>query len=156
MSAPRIRAAQPGDLATIAALEEELFGIEAWDTESLLDDLERPGRTFVVADLDGEVVGHAITMLAGDIADLMRIGVDPSRQREGIARRLLDELVGQARDDGADRMLLEVSALNREAISFYAATGFTQVDVRANYYKDGSDALVMKRPLGPSCNWSQG
>ena len=51
-------------------------------------------------------------------------------------------------------MLLEVSSLNREGLGFYAATGFTQIDVRERYYKDGSDAIVMRRALGPSCNWS--
>nr|WP_246280392.1 ribosomal protein S18-alanine N-acetyltransferase [Nocardioides daedukensis] len=145
-------------METVAELDDELFGAEAWDEESLLDELERPGRTFVVLedDSDGEpeVVGYAITMTSGDIADLVRIGVHPQRHREGIAGLLLEHLVDAAKEESVDRMLLEVSSLNREGLGFYAATGFTQIDVRERYYKDGSDAIVMKRSLGPSCNWS--
>lgn len=149
-----IRAALAADLEPIADLEDELFGTEAWDEESLLDELERPGRTFVVFVDDDEAIGYAITMTAGDVADLVRIGVQPSRHREGIARQLLDHLLDAAREESVDRMLLEVSALNTEALAFYADAGFTQIDIRPRYYKDGSDALVMKRSLGPSCNWS--
>lgn len=144
-----IRAALAADLPELVALEDDLFGTEAWDEESLHDDLERAGRVVVVFEDDDEVVGYAITMLAGDVVDLARIGVHPARQREGIARALLDQVVDQAETDGGERMLLEVSALNSEALAFYAATGFAQIDRRPRYYKDGSDALVMQRSLQP-------
>ena len=44
-------------------------------------------------------------------------------------------------------MLLEVSAANAAAVAFYDAQGFTRIDVRRRYYRDGSDALVLARPL---------
>ncbi|KQZ75334.1 ribosomal protein S18-alanine N-acetyltransferase [Nocardioides sp. Root151] len=145
-----IRPALAADCAAVAELEENLFGAEAWDEDSLLDDLERDGRLFVVFEDDDEPVGYAITTLAGDFVDLARIGVHPSRQREGIAAALLEHVLDAADDDGADRMLLEVSAVNPEALAFYAASGFAQIDVRPRYYKDGSDAIVMRRSIGPS------
>lgn len=146
-----IRIALAADVPLLAELEEDLFGAEAWDEESLLDDLERAGRLVVVSvDDDDAPVGYAITTLAGDFVDLARIGVDPARQREGIAAALLDHVLAQADDDGADRMLLEVSAVNPEALAFYAASGFEQIDTRPRYYKDGSDAIVMRRSLAPS------
>ncbi|KQY56577.1 MULTISPECIES: ribosomal protein S18-alanine N-acetyltransferase [unclassified Nocardioides] len=145
-----IRPALAADCAAVAELEENLFGAEAWDEDSLLDDLERDGRLFVVFEDDDEPVGYAITTLAGDFVDLARIGVHPSRQREGIAAALLEHVLDAADDDGADRMLLEVSAVNPEALAFYAASGFEQIDVRPRYYKDGSDAIVMLRSIGPS------
>lgn len=150
-----IRAALEGDLTAVAEMEDDLFGAEAWDDESLHDDLQRDGRLFVVyEDAEDGTIGYAITILAGDIVDLARIGVHPSRQREGIAAQLLEHVLAQAAEEGANRMLLEVSAVNREAISFYAASNFQQIDVRPRYYKDGSDAIVMRRSFGPSCNWS--
>ncbi|WP_067437338.1 ribosomal protein S18-alanine N-acetyltransferase [Nocardioides jensenii] len=149
-----IRNALAADCVVVAELEEDLFGAEAWDEESLLDDLERDGRLFVVYEDDGAPVGYAITTLAGDFVDLARIGVDPSHQREGIASTLLDHVLAAAKEDGADRMLLEVSAVNPEALAFYAASDFQQIDIRPRYYKDGSDAIVMRRSFGPSCNGS--
>ncbi|MDN5894822.1 MAG: GNAT family N-acetyltransferase [Nocardioides sp.] len=150
-----IREAVPVDIPAIGDLEDELFGAEAWASESLLDELQTPGRVlFVFADEDDEVLGYAITMLAGDVVDLERIGVRADSQRRGVAGQLLDSALDQARRDGADRMLLEVSSVNHEALGFYAGADFRQIDVRARYYRDGSDALVMARSLGPSCNWS--
>jgi [ribosomal protein S18]-alanine N-acetyltransferase len=45
-------------------------------------------------------------------------------------------------------MLLEVSARNTDALAFYAAADFVEIDRRRRYYRDGSDAVVMRRSLG--------
>ena len=66
----------------------------------------------------------------------------------GLARSLLTAALADAADSGADRMLLEVSADNPGALAFYAAAGFTEIDRRRGYYRDGADAVVMQRPLG--------
>lgn len=145
-----IREAVPADIPVLGDLEHLLFGREAWKDSALLDELETPGRLVTVLVEDDEVWGYAITMLAGDLVDLERIGVRPDRQRRGVARALLDAAVAQAVRDGADRMLLEVSAVNHEAVALYASAGFEQIDVRKRYYRDGSDALVMMRPVGAS------
>lgn len=149
-----IRDAVPADIPVLGDLEHDLFGAEAWRDSSLLDELETPGRVLSVCESDGDVVGYAVTMLAGDFVDLERIGVRADRQREGIARRLLAQAMEQARRDGADRMLLEVSSVNHEALAFYAAEEFLRIDVRRRYYRDGSDAVVMARPVGPTSNGS--
>ena len=53
-------------------------------------------------------------------------------------------------------MLLEVSAANAGAIAFYEAHGFARIDVRRRYYRDGSDAVVMLRELGPGAMGEDG
>jgi len=50
-------------------------------------------------------------------------------------------------EDGARRLLLEVSAENEVALRFYATAGFAEIDRRRRYYRDGSDALVLGRSL---------
>lgn len=139
-----IRLATEDDLLGLAGMEGELFGVDAWDVSALREELDGPGRRFVVAEA-GDLVGYAISMTLGDVVDLQRIGVCPDRQRSGVASALLDDLV--AHHGGAPRMLLEVSATNESAVAFYARHGFTQINVRARYYRDGSDALVMSRAL---------
>ncbi|CAA9410058.1 MAG: Ribosomal-protein-S18p-alanine acetyltransferase [uncultured Nocardioides sp.] len=142
-----IRPAGVADLPAVAALEAEIFAADAWDTAALQTELDGPGRRFVVADGSG-VRGYAISMSLGDVMDLQRIGVRPDLRRSGVATALLDDLL--AHPGEADRMLLEVSAANDTAIAFYARRGFAQIDVRPRYYRDGSDALVMQRPLAPA------
>jgi ribosomal-protein-alanine N-acetyltransferase len=142
-----LRPATPDDLPDLVALEAALFARDAWGEAEVHEELSGPGRRSVVADAEGAVVGYAVTRLAGDVVDLQRIAVAPDHRRAGLGHRLLDHLVVSARADGADRMLLEVSDRNTGAVAFYGAEGFTRLDVRRRYYRDGSDALVLSRPL---------
>ena len=153
VSAPTttLRPATPADLPELAGLEERLFGVDAWGAESLAADLAAPGRWWCVAEREGRVVGYAALAVAGDVADLLRIGVEPAARRTGAASLLVDAASTAARERGADRLLLEVSDANGGAVAFYAARGFTQIDVRPAYYRDRSAALVLRRGLGPAC-----
>ena len=137
-----IRPASLTDLPALVALEQELFGPDAWNEALLRQEIEGPGRRFVVAD---DLSGYGVTMTAGDIVDLLRIGVRPAARRGGIASRILDELLVDTED--ASRMLLEVSVTNAPALGFYVARQFSVIDVRPHYYRDGSEALVMSRWL---------
>ncbi len=139
-----IRDAVLADLPALTALEQELFGRDAWNEALIRQEIDGPGRRFVVAD---DLSGYAVTMTAGDIVDLLRIGVRPDARRAGLASQLVDELL--VGTEGASRMLLEVSASNAAALAFYVARQFTVIDVRRHYYRDGSDALVM-------CRWLPG
>ena len=133
-----IRAATVDDAPAIARLEVELFGVDAWTPQQVVDELTAPGRLASVI-VEAEVVGYVVTMLTDDVLDLLRIGVHPDRRRRGLAGRLLTEALGRP----ADRVLLEVSEANLEARGFYAAHGFSEIDVRPRYYRDGADALVL-------------
>ncbi|RYC12511.1 GNAT family N-acetyltransferase [Nocardioides zhouii] len=143
-----IRPAVLADLPALAALEEELFGDDAWNEALVRQEIEGPGRRFVVSeDGAGRLDGYAVTMTAGDIVDLLRIAVRAESRRTGLASRLLDELLVDT--DDASRMLLEVSVSNASALGFYVARQFSVIDVRPHYYRDGSEALVM-------CRWLPG
>nr|WP_301539507.1 GNAT family N-acetyltransferase [Nocardioides sp. zg-1308] len=131
-------------MPALVALEQELFGDDAWNEALVRQEIEGPGRKFVVAD---DLSGYAVTMTAGDIVDLLRIGVRPAARRTGIASRLLEELLVDT--ESASRMLLEVSVSNAPALGFYVARQFSVIDVRPHYYRDGSEALVM-------CRWLPG
>ena len=143
-----IRPATPDDVATVSELEEQLFRADAWSAASVREELTGQRRRAVVAVDDTGVVGYAVTLLTDDVVDLQRIAVVPSQRRTGVAARLLDEVRGAGRTDGAHRMLLEVSAANTGALAFYATQGFVQIDQRPRYYRDGSDALVLRATLG--------
>jgi ribosomal-protein-alanine N-acetyltransferase len=143
-----LRPAGPDDVAALAALETALFASDAWSEAAMRDELVAPGRHGTVAVTDGRVVGYAVTRCSDDVADLQRIAVHPHHQRRGIAGRLLEEVLDHAREQGAGGVLLEVSAGNVAALAFYAAAGFVEIDRRRRYYRDGSDAMVLRRNLG--------
>jgi len=145
-----LRPCGESDLTAVAALDAELFGDDAWDLRAWTGLLAGPGRRgWVLVGPDG-LTGYALSAAVGDFAELLRLGVHPQARRGGLASRLLDAVVAAALADGAERLLLEVSAGNAAGRGFYRACGFEQIDVRPRYYRDGSDALVLQRRLEAS------
>jgi [ribosomal protein S18]-alanine N-acetyltransferase len=143
-----LRPATADDVPVVTALERELFGPDAWSEPSVAEELTGERRTALVASVGSDLVGYAVTLLAGDVVDLQRIAVAPAHRRTGVAGRLLAELQDDARSAGADRMLLEVSTANAGALAFYTSAGFVEIDRRRRYYRDGSDAVVLQVALG--------
>lgn len=145
-----LREATGADVGAVATLDALLFGPDAWSEQQVSEELTGAGRQSWV--LGEPVIGYAVTLHVGDVVDLQRIAVHPDHRRRGFAHALLAEAVASARATRADRMLLEVSAANTAALAFYAAEGFVEIDRRRRYYRDGSDAVVMRLPLsGAGC-----
>ncbi len=148
-----IRHAGPSDADAIVTLEAACQGPDAWSAWLVRDGIAGglPTIRYLVAEREGAVVGYAVASFAGDIAELQRIGVTRAARRSGIATALLDEVVAEAPGTGADRLLLEVREDNGDALAFYAARGFVEIDRRPRYYRDGAAAVVMRRPLLKGC-----
>ncbi len=136
-----VRPATRDDVAAVLGLEQLLFGGDAWSEQSVREELLGPRRRAVVA-CDPDVVGYAVIVEVGDLTDLQRVAVHPSYRRRGVARDLLAAVAPTG------PLLLEVGAHNAAALAFYAAEGFTEIDRRRRYYRDGSDAVVMARNDG--------
>ncbi len=152
-----IRPAAADDAPAIAALERDNLGADAWSPALVEEGVSGrlPTVGYLVAEVDGRVVGHAVASIVADVAELQRIAVDPAHRRTGLATLLLDAVIGAAREGGADRLLLEVREDNAGALAFYAARDFVEVDRRRRYYRDGATAVVLRRGLAPACGGSQ-
>jgi ribosomal-protein-alanine N-acetyltransferase len=141
-----VEAAATGDVDAIVRLETLCQGSDAW-SETLVREGAAgavPTVHHLVARADGDVVGYAIASLAGDVVELQRIGVEPSHRRDGWATRLLAAVVALAREDGADRVLVEVRDDNTGGLGFYEARGFAEIARRPRYYRDGATAVVLE------------
>jgi ribosomal-protein-alanine N-acetyltransferase len=104
----------------------------------------RGSRYYVVARVDGSVVGYAGLMLSLDEAHVTTIAVDPAWQRHRIGSRLLLNLSRAALARHARHMTLEVRVSNVAAQSMYRRFGFETEGVRKNYYAESKeDALIM-------------
>ncbi len=145
-----IRVAQPEDLAQIARLEAEIFGANAWSTDAVLAENSAAlgsTRHLLVSTDGGAVVGYAVLLTVGDVADILRIAVLPEHQRQGRATALLGALIDVARGQGCRCTLLEVAADNSAALVFYEVHGFEEINRRRRYYAGGIDALVLRKSL---------
>ena len=148
-----LRDMNDGDLAAVERLERRLFPVDAWPLQMFIDELSQPEtRRYVVAEADGGIVAYAGLMCVQPIADIQTIAVVPEFEGRGIGSAVLAELIAEARRRGADDVLLEVRADNPRAQQLYLRFGFTQIHTRPRYYRDGTDALIMRLPLteGPT------
>ena len=129
-------------VAAVAELERLNFSAP-WNENSVRSELTNKLALWLVA-LDGEeVVGYVGSQTVLQEADMMNIAVADSHRRQGIARRLVEELIRQL---DAYQLTLEVRQSNIAAISLYESMGFTQVGLRKNYYqKPKENALILRK-----------
>lgn len=142
----------------MAELEARCFPVDAWSEATFWAELAlRPRRRYVVVEgAEGRLLGYGGIDLAGDVADVMTLAVDPERRGAGTGAMLLDGLHGQACAAGAQSMMLEVRSDNEAALRLYGSRGYTQLRIRTGYYPPSGldaarvDALVMRKELGPA------
>jgi len=91
----------------------------------------------------GRVVGYAGLWLNGDEAHVTNVAVQPEQQRNGIATALLLALADAAIARGCAGWTLEVRVSSTGAQELYRRFGFSPAGVRARYYENTEDAIVM-------------
>lgn len=150
----RLRDAGWRDLVAMADLEARAFPVDAWRPATFwAEHASRPRRTYVVALDDAEQLrAYAGLDLAGEVADVMTIAVDPDQRGTGLGGRLLEELHTRASAAGAAAVMLEVRADNAAARHLYSTRGYTVVHTRSGYYPSSGgepavDALIMRKEL---------
>jgi ribosomal protein S18 acetylase RimI-like enzyme len=75
----------------------------------------------------GAIVGYGILIdEAPGVARIVRMSVAHDRERRGIGRRVLFELIAQARRRGYREIVLETTATWQSAVAFYRRCGFAE------------------------------
>ena len=140
-----IRVAGPADAEAVADLEATCLGDDAWPAGLVVEGLSGrlPTVAYLVAEVEGEVVGHAVVSVVDGLAELQRIAVAPAHRRTGLGGDLVAAALDHARTQGARRMLLEVREDNAAALALYQHRGFTELSRRPRYYRDGAAAVVL-------------
>lgn len=131
-------------LRAVLRIESQVYP-RPWSLSLYLGELGlRTSRYYVVARVDGRVVGYAGLMVSLDEAHVTTIAVDPDWQRHGIGSRLLLNLNRAAAARGARHMTLEVRVSNIAGQQLYRRFGFETEGVRKNYYAESKeDAFIM-------------
>jgi GNAT superfamily N-acetyltransferase len=142
-SAPTIRLVEPRDLPSLLDLLDQLregstSGVP-WDRadagraetvlQRIIDDRR---RTFLVAELDGEVVGTAdlliianLTHGARPVAFVENVVVDANHRGAGIGRALMDDVIERARAEGCYKVQFLSNKDRTRAHAFYRRMGFS-------------------------------
>jgi ribosomal-protein-alanine N-acetyltransferase len=91
----------------------------------------------------GRIVGYAGLWFNVDEAHVTNVAVQPDEQRSGVATALLLALAEATIERGDAAWTLEVRVSAKGAQELYRRFGFAPAGVRARYYENTEDAIVM-------------
>ena len=142
-----VRVLQPSDLDAIYAIDQlcfppsiaysrDIFEICLRDRDCVCLGLDREDRLAAFA---------ALYFPAPASAHLITIDVHPDFRRQGLGRRLMEEVEARARQRQVRRTHLQVAVDNRAAQSLYESLGFTVRARLDDYYGPGLAALLMDK-----------
>jgi ribosomal protein S18 acetylase RimI-like enzyme len=122
----------PEDYAAVRSLWENAgpgIQLRQSDTpEEIYKKLMRDPDLFLVAELDGRMVGTVIGGFDGRRGLIYHLAVQASVREGGIGARLMDEVEKRMKGKGCIRSYLLVTKENEEAIRFYKKHGWSQMD----------------------------
>jgi ribosomal protein S18 acetylase RimI-like enzyme len=131
----KVRPLNQNDFKAVVVIDEKVFSHarpEYYETKfaRALDEKNRIPLS-MVAEVEGKVVGFVMCELfIGEYgipvttATLDTIGIDPDFQGQGIARQLMDELIGHLRKAGVQKINALVDWNDWQLIRFFSASGF--------------------------------
>lgn len=139
-------------------MEEEIAGRLVHLRESLVSG---SSRSFVVADLDGEVIGIMGVQTEGIAEELLEAGeraaelISAFVRRDvtgrGVGRRLAEEIEARARRWGADTLVVVSGARHRErGYPFWTARYGPAVRRDEDFWAPGAERVVWRAPLAPA------
>jgi ribosomal protein S18 acetylase RimI-like enzyme len=105
------------------------------EPDEIAKKLLRDPDLFLVAELDGEIVGAVIGGFDGRRGMVYHLAVTPVLRSQGIGQILMDKLENRLRDKGCIRCTLLVDPVNEGGVRFYEQHGW----VRMPLYVFGKD-----------------
>ena len=143
-----VRAMVHDDLSQVSHIERRSYDFP-W-SQGVFRDCLLAGYQCLVIVRDEAVVGYGILSVAAGEAHILNLCVDPDYRQIGYGERLLDEIIGVARDADVKQIFLEVRPSNTGALSLYRKKGFHQIAHRPAYYQASrgrEDAAVLMKFL---------
>ncbi|MBE3561201.1 MAG: GNAT family N-acetyltransferase [Ktedonobacteraceae bacterium] len=133
-----LAADRQSDLPALLWIEEACFE-EVWRYDGIaFSDIAATHPYFVVAELNGQVVGYQFNAVDGEAGYLVRIAVHPSFSGRGIGARLLAEAVHFFAQAHVSRIMLNTQEENVHAHRLYEWFGF---------FRQQQIGFVLRKPL---------
>lgn len=158
----KLRQALPSDLEQLDELEYDAVDDEPFSRRQLQHLLTRAHALTLVLEDTQHALHHEQSLLGygmllfrqGSVsARLYSFALHPCIRRKGQGRRLLTALEDHAAQRQCRRMVLEVRADNRAALSLYRASGYRALKWVDQFYHDGCAAYRMSKPLVQSLSF---
>lgn len=135
------------DIPEVQRINQVCFH-DAWKEAAFHDLFAYETNRYYVAMISNKICGFAGSSVSIDVADVVKIGVNPEERQQGVAQALLQELLIDAKKHGCRQMMLEVRESNHSARRLYQKNLFQELAVRKAYYRNPiEDGIVMSREL---------
>ena len=142
------RAMVHADVSEVWEMEKALFPTDSWPQNMFIGELDQTEtRNYWVVVHGGKIVAYCGLMCVLPLADVQTIAVAPDYEGRGIGSHLLRLMIDTAIERSATDLLLEVRADNPRARELYERHGFDAIHRRPRYYRDGADAVIMRKVL---------
>jgi Acetyltransferases len=125
-----IRTYEPEDEAEVVALWHRCGLVVPWNDpkQDIATKLAFQPDLFLVAVLDGRVVGTVMVGYEGHRGWINYLAVAPDLQGGGIGRRLMERAEEMLRALGCPKINLQVRRTNAQVVAFYERLGFKEDD----------------------------
>ena len=154
----QIRQCEREDIPGVIQINEETLP-EHYSDYFYYEILTEFPEPFLVAELEGRIVGYVMGRIEYGFSHLKRLGlarkghivsvaVREAHRGKGVGSLLLRTSQAAMAVKGAAECYLEVRVSNGEAIELYQNLGYKTAGRLEGYYKDGEAALVMAVSLG--------
>ncbi len=128
------------DVTELAELEKLIFN-QPWSSSQIEEHLNSGKPIWGERGEKGQLQAYLIASEVLGEWEIFRIAVCPRYRHRGLARNLMKEI--ENRCSPGDKIFLEVSSENTNALSLYLSSGFNECGRRAKYYTNGDDAVLM-------------
>ncbi len=134
----------PEHIDGVLVVENLSFKIP-WSRNAFIEEVtNNKFARYIVAVVDGNVVGYAGMWKVFDEGHITNIAVHSEFRSNGVGSILLEKLLDISREEGITKLTLEVRKSNIVAQKLYAKFGFESGGVRKAYYADNNeDAIIM-------------
>lgn len=139
-----VRPALESDLPVLVAIEEASFP-SPWSARLLAGELRQPDASYLVATIEGEVVGFVGAWHVLDEAHICTLAVAPAFRGRGLGELLVLAVLEEAVRRGGTMAHLEYRLGNEPAARLYEKLGFARVGIRRGYYSDTGEDAVLAR-----------
>ena len=97
--------------------------------EEIFKKLQRDPDLFLVAEVNGRIIGSVMGGFDGRRGIVYHLGVSPDSRRNGVGRALMEALEDRLGAKGCLKSYLLVTKDNLEAIRFYEASGWERMEL---------------------------
>ncbi len=154
----QIRQCERDDILTVIDINAETLP-EHYSDYFYFEILTEFPETFLVAELEGKIVGYYMCRIEYGFSHLKRLGlarkghvvsiaVKEEHRGKGVGTQLMKTCQEAMLKKTATEAYLEVRVSNSQAVALYQRLGYKVSGRLEAYYKDGEAALLMAAQLG--------